>query len=255
MCGIGQVNPAYPAAGLFVCREESCIKSVTRVVICVPHVFSELTLKVSIFLRLQLGGNKIDFSQFYCFSVSCLPEYMETGTLVPLQVLNTNIVCHHPGASDTVVGWSGQSYCNPILYVDARPRVGLFPLSREADGYTFNSSLRLHAKEAVHRYDEGGEVVAFLEAGLQIFLLLLFLYHMENFIGWLFTVVEGFSVHNKHVVNNVYPSLPDIVDQKISLLLWCLFIRSRIVEKGPCRMGIYLPHCMTWIDEDFVPHI
>ena len=105
--------------------------------------------------------------------MSCLSEEVDTGPVLPLRSLNTDIVRRHPGSTDSGVSLSDQCYCNPTLYVDAHTRLGMFPLHCKAEGYAFKRSLRLHSEEAVHRDEKGGQVVALLEAILQVIILLL----------------------------------------------------------------------------------
>ena len=69
-----------------------------------------------------------------------------------------------------------------------------------------------------------------------------------------FLVGEGISVHDTYVVNTDHTYLPDVADQQISLLLWYLFNRGRIVMKGPCRLVLSLTHFMTSMDEMIVVH-
>ena len=60
---------------------------------------------------------------------------MEIVTVHQQKVMNTDLVQWHPVAMVTTVGCFGQCYCNHTLYVAARPRVLMFPLCREVDGY------------------------------------------------------------------------------------------------------------------------
>ena len=156
---------------------------------------------------------------------------METGPLLPLQSLHTAIVRWNPGSPDTAVGFSYQGYGNPSLYVVARADVGIFPLCRKAAGYTFKRILRLHVKEAFHRYDKGGEVSALLKnkkitSSFSYSSLLSVDTSPMNF-----PVGEGVSVHDTHVMNTVCPSLPGVADQKVSLLLGILQHHRWIFER------------------------
>ena len=64
------------------------------------------------------------------------------------------------------------------------------PLGGQATGYPFQGSRRLHPQHPVHRGDKGGEVSTFLEASLQIHLLLP-----------LFSLVEALdSFYNKEFI-------------------------------------------------------
>ena len=65
-----------------------------------------------------------------------------------------------------------QGDCNPALDVSKRLRVGLTPPGGQATGDPFQGIRRLHPQQPVHQGDKGGEVLTFLEASLQIDLLL-----------------------------------------------------------------------------------
>ena len=54
---------------------------------------------------------------------------------------------------------------------------------------------------------------ALLEAGLQVFPLLLFLRRLDTLLRRLVPVREGVIIHNTYVVNTVRPSLPEGADQ------------------------------------------
>ena len=95
----------------------------------------------------------------------------------------------------------------------------MFPLHCDATGYEFKRILHIHAEEDFHRDDGGGELAMLLQAILQVFLLLLLLRRMETLPRRLVSVREGFSVHCTHVVNNVRPSMPEVADQQVFLLL------------------------------------
>ena len=77
-----------------------------------------------------------------------------------------------------MIQWDGQ----PTLDVYAHPQVWLLPFCREAAGYAFNHILRLHAEEAIHQHNKGGEVTKFMEEGLHIILLLLLLRRLKTLI-------------------------------------------------------------------------
>ena len=83
---------------------------------------------------------------------------METSAVSPLWLLNANIVRQNPRRPYEAVEYYAQCYWHPNIYIASRPRVGLFPLRRESDGYAFKRSLRLQSEEAVHKYDKGVEV-------------------------------------------------------------------------------------------------
>ena len=64
---------------------------------------------------------------------------------------------------------------------------------------------------------------------LQVFLLLLLLCRLETLLQRLVLVREGVSVHDTNVVETIRPSLPDVLDQQISLLIQCL-LRHRSID-------------------------
>ena len=68
-------------------------------------------------------------------------------------------------------------------------------------------------------------------------------------------VREGVTVHDTHVLNTFRPSLLEVVDQQVSLLIQILQSHRWIVEKLSLRVGLSLPHCMTWMYEGVVPHV
>ena len=82
-------------------------------------------------------------------------------------------------------------------------------------GYEFKCSLHLHAKETVHRDNIWGEGATLPEASLQVLTLFFFPHHQEALLWRLFTVGEGVSVHDTHVMNTVCTSLPEVVDKQI----------------------------------------
>ena len=51
----------------------------------------------------------------------------------------------------------------------------------------------------------------FLEERLHILLFLLLICHLSTLIWRLVPVGEGVTIHNTHVMNNVRPSLPEVV--------------------------------------------
>ena len=130
-----------------------------------------------------------------------------------------------------MVGCSKNCYFHPTIYVAARPRVGLLPICREAAGYAFNRSPRLHAEDAIHRDNQGVEAVTLLEESLQVLPLLLLLRRLEEIIWRLVLVGEGVSVHDTDVINTVRPYISEVAYQQISLLLQRLIFHSWIVEK------------------------
>ena len=105
------------------------------------------------------------------------------------------------------MGCSKNCYFHPTIYVAARPRVGIFTLFREAAGYAFKRSPCLHAEDAIHRDDQGIEVMKLLEESLQVLPLLLLLRRLEEIIWRLVLVGEETNVHYTYVVNTVRPSI------------------------------------------------
>ena len=70
---------------------------------------------------------------------------------------------------------------------------------------------------------------ALLEAALQVHLLLTLLRLLQTFLSGLLPIGFGISVHDTHVVNTVFPILPEVLYQKVSLLfrgLWRSVIGS-----------------------------
>ena len=130
----------------------------------------------------------------------------------------------------------------------------MFPLHREVSGYAFKRSLRLHTKEAVQEDDKWGEVELLQEAIIQVLTLFLFLGCQEAILWILVMGREGISVHGVYVVNTVQPYLSEVAVQQIFLLLGILFYSRCIVGKGALRLGLALPHDMTWMDEGIVAH-
>ena len=126
---------------------------------------------------------------FFCIFASCLSGYVETGTVLPLWLLNTDLLIWHLGAPDAMVDCYEQFYCKPTLYVAACSRVGMFPLCHEAADNAFECSLRLHGEEAVHIYYKEGEVVVFTEESLKLFILLLLIHRLKEIIRQLVPVV------------------------------------------------------------------
>ena len=61
----------------------------------------------------------------------------------------TNLSNGHLGTSDAAAQYTDRCDAPPTLYIVARPRVGLIPLSYKADGYMFQRSLCLHTKQVV----------------------------------------------------------------------------------------------------------
>ena len=115
------------------------------------------------------------------------------------------------------MGFSEQYDTHPTLAVSAHPLVGLLPFRRNTAGYVFKCILRLHAEEAIHRHNKGGKVTTFMDSGLQILLLLLL--RLKTLLWLHVPVRDGISVHNTHVFNAFSPSLPEVMDEKVFLLI------------------------------------
>ena len=98
----------------------------------------------------------------------------------------------------------------------------MFPFSREAAGYEFKPSLHLNTDEAFHQENEGVKIIEFNEAIIKVILILLLLRRLETLILRPVPVREDVSVHDKHAVNTVHSFLPEVAEEKISLLLKCI---------------------------------
>ena len=138
-------------------------------------MFSELTLRIYIISRSQLGVINIEFLQVF-FLPYFLQDEMETNTVISLKFLNNGLVCWHLGTLDSAVRCSDPCNYHPTLYIDACTWVGLITLLREAAGYEFKRSLYLHDEETVHRGKKWGEVATLPEESLQAITLFLLLY-------------------------------------------------------------------------------
>ena len=147
-------------------------------------------------------------------------EDVKDGPILPLWSMYYDLVRRHLLSPDAVVGSMDQSDVYPTLDVATYLQVRLLPFCCEAAGYVFKPILCFHAREAIHLHDKGAEVTAFMEAGIQILLLCLLLCLLKTLFWWLFTVIEGISVHNMHVINNVRYYLTEVTDEKASILLW-----------------------------------
>ena len=60
---------------------------------------------------------------------------------------------------------------------------------------------------------------------------------------------EGIGVYDTHVVNNIRPSLSDVTDEKVYLLLRVFCSLWWIVSREFHRMGLSLLHGLTLMDE------
>ena len=149
----------------------------------------------------------------------CLSTEVDVSPVLPLRLLQTDLVRRQSGSLDKVVDHPDQGYGNTTIHASTRLWVGLFKFCCEENGYAFKPSLHLHTKEAFHRDNKGGEVADFPEAIILVILLLLILRRLETLIWWLVPMGEGVSVHDMHVVNTVCPSLPEVADQQVYLLI------------------------------------
>ena len=118
-----------------------------------------------------------DLGQGEGFALPCniserLPEEVDPITIFPLRALDTNLVYRHPGSPDSPVCGLYQSDGNPTLDVSARLRVGLNSLFCEATGYPFKGRRQFHNHQPIGGENGGRELLALLEACLQVHLLL-----------------------------------------------------------------------------------
>ena len=98
---------------------------------------------------------------------------------------------------------------------------------------------------------------ALLEAALQLHLLLTLLRLLQTFLRRLLPIVLSISVHNTHVVNTVCPILPEVPEQKVSLLFrgFCRIIIQVFGVTGPSCFGFRTLHGATLVDEGVVAHV
>ena len=129
---------------------------------------------------------------------------MDTGIVLPLGLLNNDLVFWNPGTPGAAAGRSDQCNFRSTVYAAVHPRLGTIPICCKACSYVFKIISRLHSKEAVDRDNKWVDVVTLKEASLQVLTLFL-------------------GVHSTHVMNNFYPSLTKVLYQQISLLLGILF--------------------------------
>ena len=87
---------------------------------------------------------------------------------------------------------------------------------------------------------------------LMIFLLI---FSQEALLQRLVMVGEGLGGHGIHFVNTVCPSLSEVADQHISLLIRCIFSNCIIFDKETFILGLYLSHCATWMYEGVIFHV
>ena len=92
---------------------------------------------------------------------------------------------------------------------------------------------------------------------VQVHLLLTLLRLLQTFLGGLLPIVLCISVHDTHVVHTVCPILPEVPEQKVSLLfhnLWWIVIWVCGVI-GPSWLGFCPLHGATLVDEGVVAHV
>ena len=147
-------------------------------------------------------------------------EEVGASPLLLLRLLRIYLVCQHPGSPDTVVDRPYKGYCRPNIYVVASTGEGLFPRRRRA-GLAMHLSI---ASASMSRRPstetmKGGGVSAFLETMLQLLIILPFLFPTKKLLWQLVPIGDVVSVHDKHVMNTVHPSLSEFADQQIYLLL------------------------------------
>ena len=98
---------------------------------------------------------------------------------------------------------------------------------------------------------------ALLEAALQVHLTLTLLRLLQTFLRRLLPIGLSISVHDTHVVNTFCPILPEVLEQKDSLLfrgLWRSVIRVCCLP-GPIWLGFHPLHGATLVDEGVVAHV
>ena len=147
-----------------------------------------------------------------------LPEEVETGAAFPLQAMENNLVRQHLGPLDALVWGPHKSDCNPTLDISACPWVRLPSLCCEATGYPFQGSHHLHTQQPFNGGDEVREMLALLEACLQVHLLLRPLRLLQTLFQCLRQMGLGICVNDVCAVNTVSPILPEVTDQEVTPL-------------------------------------
>ena len=68
-------------------------------------------------------------------------------------------------------------------------------------------------------------MTTFLEERLQMRILIIPLRRLKKLLCRLFPVIQGVSVNDTHVVNTARPSLPEVSDEKVYLLIsfFCIY--------------------------------
>ena len=96
-----------------------------------------------------------------------------------------------------------------------------------------------------------------LEAALQVHLLLTLLRLLQTFLGRLLPIGLSISVHNTYVMNTVFPIIPEVPEQNVSLLfrgLWQSVIWVCGVT-GPSWLGFRPINGAALVDEGVVAHV
>ena len=135
-----------------------------------------------------------------------------------MQALDANFVRRHPGPLDALVFGSHQIDGNPTLDVSSRRGVGFPPLCGEAADYPFLGSRRLHNQSSIYGGNKGREVLALLEACLQVHHIICLLLLLKTFFWCLRQMGLGVYVHDVHVVNTVSIILLEVTDKEATFL-------------------------------------
>ena len=90
-------------------------------------------------------------------------------------------------------------------------------------------------------------MVVLLEARLRVRTFFPIFCSQEALLLWLVLVRECVSIHNLNVVHTVLPYLPEVADQQIPLLIWCLPRWCCAVGWIPRCVILSLSHCATGV--------
>ena len=71
----------------------------------------------------------------------------------------------------------------------------------------------------------------------------------------LFLVIEGTSIHDRHVVDAVCLSLSEVLNQRVSILFSCIQPIWWVFVVWPGHMAVSLLHSVTWVDDGFIAHV
>ena len=96
-----------------------------------------------------------------------------------------------------------------------------------------------------------------MEASLQVHLILTLLRLLQTLLGGILLIGLCISFHDTHVVNTVSPILPEVLEQKVSLLfrgLWWIF-RCVGDASGTGWIVFRLLHGANLVDEGVVAHV